>query len=137
MVKLAIAGNPLFVLDVRETQRAGKSYTVDTLAELRAELGPVCPLVLMMGADAFLGFESWHRWQDIFSLAHIVVAHRPGSTLGGMTPALAREFAQRRGGDPQAVHRAPSGVGTGCPFSHQHRRSLYHHTYSSVVLSAW
>lgn len=110
MVKLAIAGNPLFVLDERETRRSGKSYTFDTLAELRAELGPACPLVLMMGADAFLGFESWHRWQDIFSLAHIAVAHRPGSTLGGMPSTLAREFAQRRSSDLKAVHRAPSGV---------------------------
>ncbi len=110
MVKLAIAGNPMFVLDERETQRTGKSYTVDTLAELRAELGPACPLVLMMGADAFLGFESWHRWQDIFTLAHIAVAHRPGSTLDAMPPALAREFAQRRGSDPRAVHRASSGI---------------------------
>ncbi len=110
MVKLAVAGNPLFVLDERETKRSGKSYTFDTLAELRAELGPACPLVLMMGADAFLGLETWHRWQGIFSLSHIVVAHRPGSTLGGMTAALAREFTQRRGSDPLAVHGAPSGL---------------------------
>ena len=112
MVKLAIAGNPLFVLDERETRRHGKSYTFDTLSELRAGLGAACPLVLMIGADAFLGFESWHRWQEIFTLAHIAVAHRPGSTLAlaAMPLALAREFAQRRSADPHAVHHAPSGV---------------------------
>jgi nicotinate-nucleotide adenylyltransferase len=110
MVKLAIDGNPLFVLDDRETRRSGKSYTFDTLNELRAELGASCPLVLLMGADAFLGFESWHRWQEIFGLAHIAVAHRPGSVLGEMPPALAREFAQRRTDDVQAVHRAAAGT---------------------------
>lgn len=110
MVTLAIAGNPLFVLDDRETRRVGKSYTFDTLSALRAELGVTRPLVLMMGADAFLGFESWHRWQDIFALAHIAVAHRPGSALGEMPAALAREFTQRRSSDAQAVHGAAAGV---------------------------
>lgn len=110
MVRLAIDGNPLFVLDERETRRSGKSYTFDTLNELRAELGANCPLVLLMGADAFLGFETWHRWQEIFGLAHIAVAHRPGSALGGMPAALAREFAQRRTPDTQAVQRAAAGA---------------------------
>lgn len=110
MVRLAIEGNPLFVLDERETRRAGKSYTFDTLSELRTELGASCPLILMMGADAFLGFESWHRWQEIFGLAHIAVAHRPGSVLGEMPAALHHEFAQRRSGDYQAVHRAAAGA---------------------------
>ncbi len=110
MVKLAIAGNPLFVLDDRETRRSGKSYTVDTLSELRAALGASCPLVLMMGADAFLGLEAWHRWQEIFALAHIAVAHRPGSVLGEMPAALAREFARRRSRDREAVQHAAAGV---------------------------
>jgi nicotinate-nucleotide adenylyltransferase len=110
MVKLAIADNPLFVLDERETQRMSKSFTFDTLSELRAELGASCPLVVMMGADAFLGFESWHRWQEIFDLAHIAVAHRPGSVLGGMPAALTREFAQRRSSDAQAVQRSAAGA---------------------------
>jgi nicotinate-nucleotide adenylyltransferase len=110
MVKLAIADNPLFLLDERETRRAGPSYTFDTLAELRAEFGMTRPLVLMMGADAFLGFESWHRWQDILGLAHVAVAHRPGSALGAMPAALAREFARRRSSDPQTVHRAAPGA---------------------------
>ena len=110
MVKLAIDDNPLFVLDERETRRAGKSYTYDTLTELRAEVGAARPLVLMMGADAFLGFTAWYRWQEIFALAHVAVAHRPSSVLGGMPAAVAREFTQRRTSDLQAVHRAPAGA---------------------------
>jgi nicotinate-nucleotide adenylyltransferase len=38
-------------------------------------------LVLMLGLDAFLGFTTWHRWKEILDLAHLVVAHRPGSAL--------------------------------------------------------
>lgn len=110
MVKLALEGNPLFKLDERETRRGGKSYTVDTLRELRAECGASCPLVLIMGADAFLGFETWHCWQEIFALAHIAVAHRPGSLLGDMPPVLTGEFTRRCSGDKRAVHGAAAGA---------------------------
>jgi len=110
MVALAIDDNPLFRLDDREIRRAGKSYTFDTLAELRAECGASRPLVLMMGADAFLGFETWHRWQELFGLAHIAVAHRPGSPLGELPAGLAREFARRHATEPQAVQRAAAGA---------------------------
>ena len=110
MVKLAIAGNPLFTLDDRETRRSGPSYSFDTLTELRAELGPARPLVMIMGADAFLGLSRWHRWRDLFGLAHIAVAHRPGAALAVIKQAdLADEFAQRHTTDTQAVQYAPAG----------------------------
>ena len=63
-----------------------------------------------MGADVFLGLTTWHRWQEIFGLAHIAVAHRPGSALGEMPAALAREFARRRTDELRAVHRTAAGV---------------------------
>ncbi len=110
MVKLAIADNPLFAVDERETRRSGPSYSFDTLSELRAELGAAQPLVLMMGADAFVAFNRWHRWREIFSLAHIAVAHRPGAALADIQDeSLARELAQRRTPDAAMVHRACAG----------------------------
>ncbi len=110
MVKEAIADNPLFVLDERETRREGLSYSVDTLAALRAEQGAARPLVLIMGADAFLAFHRWHRWPDIFSLAHIAVAHRPGAALTQINDAaLAQEFARRRTDNVEALWQAPAG----------------------------
>ena len=77
MLRLAIAGNPQFSLDDRELQRNGPSYTVDTLLSLREELGKSVSLSLLLGSDAFLGLTSWHRWDELLSLAHIVVALRP------------------------------------------------------------
>ena len=110
MVKLAINDNPLFTLDDRETRRSGPSYSFDTLSELRAELGPLCPLVLIMGADAFLNFNGWHRWREIFGLTHIAVAHRPGAALADIKDAdLAHALAQRRVTDTQALQHAPAG----------------------------
>lgn len=77
MVRVATAGQPGFAVDDRELQRQGPSYTVDTLTSLREEHGDT-PIGLIIGMDAFLGLTSWHRWEDILGLAHVVVAHRPG-----------------------------------------------------------
>ncbi len=77
LVELAIAGQEGLVADDRELRREGPSYTIDTLSSLRAEF-PQRPLGLIVGMDAFLGLETWHRWEDILTVAHIVVAHRPG-----------------------------------------------------------
>ena len=77
MVRAAAQDQPGFVVDDRETRRAGPSYTVTTLRELRAEF-PGRPLCLIVGMDAFLGLPQWHEWQQILRLAHLVVAHRPG-----------------------------------------------------------
>ncbi len=77
LVELAIAGQDGFVADDRELRRGGRSYTVDTLEELRKEFSER-PLGLIIGMDAFLGLTSWHRWEEILDFAHIVVAHRPG-----------------------------------------------------------
>ena len=77
MVRAATAGQPEFVVDDREMRRAGPSYTIDTLISLREE-HPDASLGLIVGMDAFLGLTSWHRWDELLDLAHIVVAHRPG-----------------------------------------------------------
>ena len=77
MVRVAIEGQPGFVVDEREVRREGPSYSVDTLNALRAEY-PDRSLALIVGMDAFLGLPRWHRWQEMLELAHIVVAHRPG-----------------------------------------------------------
>ncbi len=80
MVARAIAGVPGFVLDRRELDREGPSYTVDTLVELRREL-PGAQLVLLLGMDAFLGLAGWHARERLFQFAHIAVTHRPGWVL--------------------------------------------------------
>ena len=113
MVGLAIEGNVLFTVDDRETKRAGPGYMVDTLAELRAEVGANRPLALLLGADAFLELATWNRWHELFNLAHIIVAHRPGFPVDAwhnrMPHPLAREYASRTMQQPFAAHLAPAG----------------------------
>lgn len=113
MARLAIADNPRFGLDDRELKRAGPSYTFDTLTELRREIGTTRPLCLLLGADAFLDLAAWHRWRELFSLAHVVVAHRPGFSVDSwgqrMPQPLAREYETRRLMQPLATHWTPAG----------------------------
>jgi nicotinate-nucleotide adenylyltransferase len=113
MARLAIGANPLFSVDDRELRRAGPAYTVDTLAELRSELGADASFCLLVGADAFLDFATWSRWHELFNLAHVVVAHRPGYPVdtwqGRMPQPLAREYGARTMAQPLAVHLAPAG----------------------------
>ena len=80
MLHLAIKDCPEFVIDDRELQRQGESYTVDTLLSLRQDF-PENPLYLLIGTDAFLYIQTWHRWQELLQLAHIVVMERPDEIL--------------------------------------------------------
>ena len=110
MLELAIAGNDGLSIDTREIKRGGKSYTVLTLEELRRE-SPRRPLLLVVGADAFLGLPTWHRWHDIFSLAHVIVVARPGVELESSLPAaLAAEWKKRRATDSQVLFSTPAGA---------------------------
>lgn len=110
MLALALGETPGLCIDRRELHRAGPSYTVDTLHELRAELGPARPLAILLGADSFLDLPAWKAWRTLFDLAHIVVAERPGSHLDEALPrALADVVAERWAGVPRALHAIPAG----------------------------
>jgi nicotinate-nucleotide adenylyltransferase len=80
MVKLATQRDARFDVDDRELRRAGPTYTYDTLAEVRAERGPQVPLVFLIGSDAFGQIHTWHRWTELFDLAHFAVAIRADDT---------------------------------------------------------
>jgi nicotinate-nucleotide adenylyltransferase len=110
MVARAIAGNPGFQLDDAEVRAGAPSYTVPTLERLRRELGTQQPLVLLMGADAFLGLAGWMRWRELFDLAHIAIATRPGHELSAsaMPEPLASEFLARTA-TPEALRQGPAG----------------------------
>jgi len=109
MLELGVREFPGLVVDAREISRGGKSYTVDTLGELRREM-PHTPLALLIGADAFRGLPSWHRWSDLFVLAHLIVVPRPGIATGtGLPDVLAREWNARRSDDPQVLRTRLAG----------------------------
>ncbi len=80
MLERVVEQDPALRIDTSEICREGPSYMVDTLRSLRLGLGET-PLVLVMGMDAFAHFDSWHQWQAIPELAHLLIVHRPPGAL--------------------------------------------------------
>jgi nicotinate-nucleotide adenylyltransferase len=84
MTRLAIESNPHFALDDREVIRAGPSYTIDTLEELRAE--GYTNLVLILGADAIADMPHWKQPERIADLATIAIAPKSENVPGVSLP---------------------------------------------------
>lgn len=113
MVALAItdcgdSGAALRV-DDRELRRAGWSYSVDTLQQLRLELGPQVAIIWVMGTDSFAGLDSWHRWTELLSFAHIVVMTRPAAQLPDSGP-VAQLMRTARASHSQQLSEVAAGL---------------------------
>lgn len=80
MVDAAIADHLYFQSSDLEGRRSGKSYSVDTL-EILIHEHPENSYYFIMGLDSFRDLASWHEWQRLFWLAHLVVVSRPGVAL--------------------------------------------------------
>lgn len=107
MVRCAFAQADQVYVDAREVERGDISYTVPTLQSLQSDY-PNHALAWIMGIDAFLGLTSWYRWQDLLTLAHIIVVQRPGFTLP-KEGALADVLKQHRVNVAEALHEQKAG----------------------------
>jgi nicotinate-nucleotide adenylyltransferase len=111
MLKLAFGAASLdATIDMQEIERGAPTYTIDTLRQVRAELGPDASIVFLIGADQLQQFDSWREWRALFDYAHIGVAARPGFALAeaALPPAVAHEIAVRQGSLEQ-LRTTPSG----------------------------
>lgn len=106
LVQLAIADTPGFVLDDREIKRDGPSYMVDTLTSLKNDF-PDDSLCLIMGMDAFNGFQQWHKWQAILEVCHLIITTRPGIELAKF--ATQSPFSEWICEDAQSLQQRPAG----------------------------
>ena len=115
MLRLAFAGAAdniaqAVTLDLQEIERGTPTYTIDTLRSVRAELGPDASIVFLMGSDQLQQLDSWREWRQLFALAHIGVAARPGFSMAdaALPAAVAEELTMRRGSLAQ-LRNTPSG----------------------------
>ena len=76
MVRLAIAGEPRFVLDRTELRRGGVSYTLDTVRDLAAA-EPDSTWVLILGQDQYAGLHTWRDWRELVARVTLAIANRP------------------------------------------------------------
>ncbi len=81
MTVIATEPDPRLAASRVDLERAGPTYTVDTLTDLHTSLGAEVELVLILGADALAGLHTWHRAKEIPALAHLVGVTRPGHDL--------------------------------------------------------
>ncbi|KIO49714.1 nicotinate-nucleotide adenylyltransferase [Nitrosospira sp. NpAV] len=114
IVRIAIRGNSRFVLDEREVRRPGVSYSVESLRELKQEVGGCVILCFIIGVDAFMKLAEWHSWRELFGLCHFVIATRPGYALASrhynLPPELKEECAQRWVSSADSLRYTPNGL---------------------------
>lgn len=111
MLELATAGEHGLVVDIRELRREGPSYTIDTLHDIRGELGGEVPSALLLGADSFRGLPGWKCWRELFKHTHFVVADRAGGHFEeALAPELADWVAGRWVTVSDALHGAAAGL---------------------------
>lgn len=83
------------IVSAREIERAGPSYTVDTLRDMRQDAGPDTSLSLLIGSDQLVRLDTWHAWRELFDYAHVCAAARPGFSRETASPELRQVFDQR------------------------------------------
>jgi nicotinate-nucleotide adenylyltransferase len=97
-----------YVVDPRELRRGGETYTIDTLVELRAELGDDVPIVFLFGADQLVHLDTWRDWRRLWDHAHLAAVTRPGFDVAQLPEAVAEAWSTRAG-DADALRSAPAG----------------------------
>ena len=110
MLEAAVRGVPGLGVDARELDREGPSYTVDTLIELRSEVGQAQPLIWIVGTDILPALPKWSRWRQLLELAHLVILERPGSD--SPPPAVTQWLDQHRIDQNALLTSAAGGVMT-------------------------
>jgi nicotinate-nucleotide adenylyltransferase len=113
MLDLAVGCDSRLRVDRRELLREGPSFTIDTLREVRAEIGDAEPLVWIMGLDSLRQLDEWRDWRGIFELAHVLGAERPGTRtdqdwLREQAPHVQAELAPRWT-SPAGLAASPGG----------------------------
>ncbi|MEE9248869.1 MAG: nicotinate-nucleotide adenylyltransferase [Dehalococcoidia bacterium] len=80
MLRLALEGNPYFCIDTQELKRPGATYTVDTIAQLRGQIGPDAEIFFIIGLDALAELARWKDPERLASMCFFAAMRRPEFT---------------------------------------------------------
>ncbi len=97
-----------YTIDTRELDRGGATFTIDTLGDLRRELGDAVPLVFLIGADQLVHLDTWHDWRGLWRMAHLAAVTRPGFEIALIPADVEREWSARAL-DESSMRRAAAG----------------------------
>jgi len=78
MLELAVKGNPHFEISDMELKRGGKSYSIETLRELKRIHGDSEELFFIIGTDSFVELRIWRDYSGLFAMTNFIVVARPG-----------------------------------------------------------
>lgn len=90
MVNCAVRSNPYFEASRLEVDRAGYTYTVDTLNSLRRQYGNTAELYFMIGADIINELITWKDCAEVFALCRFIAVKRPYCDAGSAESNIAR-----------------------------------------------
>ncbi len=107
MLQMAVAHEPYLETDDRELVRASVSYTFDSLASIRTEIGSESLICFMIGSDAYALIDTWYKWQELTNLVHMVVLQRPG--VGHEPNNQIRAWAKKRTVNREHLLKNPAG----------------------------
>lgn len=128
MTTLAITGNEHFCVSDIELNRPGKSYTIETLRELKKR-NPEAEFYFIMGRDAFLEIDSWYYWTELFAETNFIVTTRPGSNkipFSKLIPEKARK----------QFKRVRAEAGNECEFVHSSGKRLVFTSVTDIDISS-
>ena len=98
-------------VDRMEMDRAGPSYTIDTVQALRERFGPQTSLTWLMGADSLIQLPTWDSWKELFKYVNLAVASRPHFDLATqMSPEIEELLGTHQINDPAALENSPAGL---------------------------
>jgi len=111
MTRLAVGKHPRITVSDIEGRRPGKSYSIETLRQVREEYGRDWELYFILGLDAILEITTWKDYRELFTLCHFVVLDRPGYDRGQLEAVLRREVHPQFQPLPDAgVYQHPGGA---------------------------
>jgi len=111
MLELALASEPNFEVSDLEADRSGPSFTIDTLAGLRAHLGPEPEIFFIIGLDAFREIDTWKSYGALVRHAHLVVLGRPPYPADLLAEVIARFFPNHQADSSQNTWTDPEARG--------------------------
>ncbi|MBG3011840.1 nicotinate-nucleotide adenylyltransferase [Proteus faecis] len=109
MVRLALEPYSSFKVDTRELEKPTPSYTIETLRDFRLEIGDKQPLAFIIGQDSLLSINTWHQWDELLDVCHLLVCARPGYQTHFENTQMQTWLIQHQTKQQEDIHCLPSG----------------------------
>ncbi|ATN01396.1 MULTISPECIES: nicotinate-nucleotide adenylyltransferase [Proteus] len=109
MVRLALEPYSSFKVDTRELEKPTPSYTIETLRDFRKEIGNKQPLAFIIGQDSLLSINTWHQWDQLLNVCHLLVCARPGYQTHFESTQMQTWLTKHQTHQQEDIHCLPTG----------------------------